>query len=166
MHKDKRTFLDLSAELTGYSALDLQGTGLLDTYWKLVEKQIGATVMDQLYTVARKVLSNNDVVERSRVMQIDIVTSPILWPLCRSIVVLWYRGQYNSMSMLWYKYYAKIEPPPNLTHSIIPSAQAYTEQLAYRGAGAHPPGAHPTGYGSWALDPMFGDFVNEDKSLS
>ena len=44
-------------------------------------------------------------------------------------------------------------------------AQAYTAQLAYRAAGAHPPGANPTGYGSWSLDPVFGDYANPPAGL-
>ena len=60
----------------------------------------------------------------------------------------------------WYQG-ANSPVPPGVTPgtpATLP-AQAYTAQLAYRAAGAHVPGANPTGYGSWSLDPVFGDFA-------
>ncbi len=161
MDKSQNNFLSLSAELTGYAIIDLEGTGLVQSYQKLVEDEIGDQVTAFLYDTARIVLNHKTEEDRDLAMQIYILASPTLWPVCKAIITLWYRGQWTSMSPIWFKYYAGVAPGskviPGKTH--VPSAAAYTEQLSYRAAGAHPPGAHPTGFGSWGIDPVFGDFI-------
>ncbi len=166
MDKNRQIFLELSSELTGYSSLDLEGTGLVDHYWKLVEYEITPTVVEQLYNKAKTVLGIKNEADRDHAMQINIAASPTLWPVCSALINLWYLGQWTSMSALWYQYYAHTEVPPNVepSHSFVPLAAAYTEQLSYRAAGAHPPGAHPTGFGSWGMDPVFGDFTTRKKN--
>jgi hypothetical protein len=169
MDKHRSAFLNLSAELTGYSAIDLEGTGLVDQYAGLLEYEIGNDVSDILYDTSDSVLKLKGE-SREHAMQIEIVSSPLLWPVCQSLILLWYLGQWTRMTGNWYKYYAHINPSPGspaknvpLGKSFVPSAQAYTEQLSYRAAGAHPPGAHPTGFGGWGIDPVFGDFTSDKK---
>ena len=177
MQRDRQTFLDISSELTGYSPIDLEGTGLVDQYWKLViydvtklaDDKNGKDVPAIFYYAARSVLKQKNEKSRERAMYMNIITSPLLWPLCQSIVFLWYRGEWIRMNDTWYKYYAGFTPPNNKSDpgkSFVPSSQAYTEQLSYRAAGAHPPGAHPTGFGSWSLDPVFGDFTKSGKEVA
>jgi len=165
MDKDRRTFLELSSELTGYSPIDLEGTGLVDEYRKLVEYEVGKNVTDLLYQTARSVLDKKSGEERDRTMHINIMASAILWPICQNLVVLWYRGQWSSMSSIWYKYYARVSPPSKVApgKTFVPSTQSYTQQLCYKAAGAHPPGANPTGFGTWGLDPVFGDFAKHNR---
>lgn len=171
MHKHRNTFLDLSSELTGYSPIELEGTGLVDLYFTLVNHEMGKDGSEILHSAAQSVLKFEGEA-RDHAMQVEIIASPLLWPVCQSLVVLWYQGQWTRMSGNWYKYFAGIKPPPSKPvknvepgKSFVPSAQAYTEQLSYRGAGAHPPGAHPTGFGGWGLDPLFGDFTTDNKIL-
>ncbi len=161
MDENHHIFLNLSSELTGYSVIDLEGTGLVYSYQKLVEDEIGKHVATFLYDTTKAVFSHNTTKARDRFMRVDIVASPTLWPICKGIIMLWYYGQWTSMSLVWYRYYARVPPSPNLTpdKTVVPSAAAYTQQLSYKAAGAHPPGAHPTGFGSWGLDPVFGDFI-------
>ena len=158
-------FLELSSELSGYPTIDLEGTGLVDQYFKLVNHDIGEEASDVVFGAADAVLKLKGRA-RDHAMAVEITASPLIWPVCQSIVGLWYLGQWTRMSANWYKYYAGIKPPASKVDpgkSFVPSAQAYTEQLSYRGAGAHPPGAHPTGFGSWGLDPLFGDFITDNK---
>lgn len=161
MEENRNIFLSLSAELTGYAVIDLEGTGLVQTYQKLVADEIGDKVTAFLYDTVRIVFNHKTEEARDFAMRIYIMASPTLWPICKAIITLWYRGQWTSMSPIWFMYYAGVAPGPNVapgkTH--VPSAAAYTEQLSYRAAGAHPPGAHPTGFGSWGIDPVFGDFI-------
>jgi hypothetical protein len=161
MDKNRQIFLELSSELTGYSTVDLEGTGLVDDYWKLVEHEVTDQVADQLYVMAATVIGIKNEAKRNHAMHINIVASPTLWPICTALINLWYLGQWSSMSVLWYQYYAHTGVPPKVepSRTFVPSAAAYTEQLSYRAAGAHPPGAHPTGFGSWGIDPVFGDFT-------
>jgi hypothetical protein len=170
MDKRRNAFLGLSAELTGYSPLDLEGTGLVDQYFGMVQREIGDDVAQVLYNTANAVLELKGET-REHEMEIQIISSPLFWPVCQSLIALWYLGQWTRMSGNWYKYFAGIKPPPSSPvknippgGSFVPSALAYTEQLSYRGAGAHPPGAHPTGFGGWGLDPLFGDFTIDNKT--
>lgn len=153
-------FLALSAELTGYSELDLEATGNVDVYHALVDEQCGPRICDMFYTAAEDVVQAKGPQARAEAMRIDVLASPTVWPLCQGIITLWYLGAWNTPAAAWY-HGAGAQPPAGVTpgRSIVPSAQAYTAQLAYRAAGAHPPGANPTGYGSWSLDPVFGDFL-------
>jgi len=163
MHKEHSDFLKLSSELTGYSTVDLEGTGLVKLFADLVENEIRPKVTEFLYDSARYVFNHKTEEERELAMQIYIIASPTLWPVCKAIITLWYRGQWTSMPPVWFKYYAGVEPGANIEpgKTYVPSAAAYTQQLGYRAAGAHPPGAHPTGFASWGIDPVFGDFINK-----
>lgn len=159
MHAERRHFLQLSAEVTGYSATELEGTGLVDDYLTLVRSELGDAVMQQLDDATRHVMSHRRAAARARAMQLRILASPVLWPAVAAIMQLWYLGSWTSMSAQWYALAGFKAVPAGITpgKTRVPSAQAYERQLAFRGAGAHPPGALPTGHGSWAIPPVFGD---------
>jgi len=157
MNATRRTFLHFSAELTGYSTGDLEGTGLVDAYQALLEDQVGKDPAAQWYATARRVLRCRSSRAREHAMRVDVLASPILWPVCTALIVLWYQGVW-SLPPSWYAL-THATPPRGTVPGVplVPSAAAYTRQLAYRAAGAHPPGANPTGFGSWAIPPVFGD---------
>lgn len=159
MHAERRHFLQLSAEVTGYSPTDLEGTGQVDAYLALLEAELGPAVMHQLDEATRHVLSHRRADARARAMQLRILASPVLWPAVAGLMQLWYLGTWTSMSAQWYTLAGFKQVPPGITpgKARVPSAQAYEQQLAFRGAGAHPPGTRPTGHGSWAMPPVFGD---------
>ena len=156
----RAVFLAFSAELTGYSETDLEGTGNVDAYHALVDQQCGPTICDMFYAAAQGVVQATGAAARAEAMRIDVLASPTVWPLCQAIIMLWYLGAWTTPPATWYQG-AGSPMPAGVTpgNTVVPSAQAYTAQLAYRAAGAHPPGANPTGYGSWSLDPVFGDFA-------
>lgn len=158
MNGSRRTFVALSAELTGYSEVDLEGTELVDQYRALVERQVGRAVTRELETVARLVLRRKPGQARARAMRVDLLASPLLGPVALAIVTLWYLGSWKVLPATWYAL-AGTKPPGGAVpgSSIVPSAAVYTRQLAFRAAGAHPPGAAPTGYASWSIPPVFGD---------
>lgn len=160
MDTHRRTFLELSAEVTGYGEGDLEGTGLVDDYQALVAQQVGSGVMAQLHDAARRVLRHEGETAREAAMRVDILASPILWPVVSSLIQLWYTGSWSSMTAGWYAL-ARVAVPAGVTpgHTFVPSMESYIQQLAYRGAGAHPPGANPTGFGSWSIPPVFGDVI-------
>jgi hypothetical protein len=118
------------------------------------------------YAAAGGVVRANGAAARADAMRIDAMASPTVWPLCQWIISLWYLGTWTTPATSWYQG-AGSAVPSGITPGapVTLTAQAYTAQLAYRGAGAHPPGANPTGYGSWALDPVFGDFVAADHQI-
>lgn len=153
-------FLAFSAELTGYRETDLEGTGNVDSFLALFEAQTGPTPLGFFYEAAAAVMRHPSGAARAEVMRVDVVATPRLWAMCTALITLWYQGLWPALPGTWYS--ALGAPTPEgwtPTQKIVPSAAAYTEQLAFRAAGAHPPGAHPTGYGSWSIDPVFGDVV-------
>ena len=157
----KRTlFLAFSAELTGYTETDLEGTGNVDSFLGVLEQQTGAKAMALFYDAAAAVLQRGSAAARAEAMRIDVLPSPTVWPMCASLIMLWYQGFWPALAASWYSGVGSAKPKGwSATQKIVPSAQAYTAQLAYRAAGAHPPGANPTGHGSWSIDPVFGDNV-------
>lgn len=165
MSADRRLFLEFCAEVTGYTPSDLEGTGLVDEYQALVAQQVGPAITQRLYATVRRVLAHPPGKTREHAMQVDLIASPTLWPVVTSLIQLWYLGSWTSMSAAWYAL-AGEQPPKGVTpgSSHVPSPQAYVEQLAYRAAGAHPPGAKPTGHGSWAIAPVFGDPVPTEEA--
>jgi hypothetical protein len=157
----RAVFLGLSAELTGYSETDLEGTGNVDTFHALLEAQTGSKVMALFYAAGAAVLRHTSEAARAEAMRIDVLPSPTVWPMCQSLVTLWYQGLWPALPASWYAGTGTSTPKGwSPAQQIVPSAQAYTGQLSYRAAGAHPPGANPTGHGSWALDPVFGDYTD------
>jgi hypothetical protein len=164
MLPDRRTFLHYSAELTGYSMAALEGTGLVDEYRALVEGDVGPQATALLYATARRALRHRGVKARAHAMQVDVLASPIIWPLSAALIQLWYTGAWTSMSAAWYGLVG-LKPPKGVTpgKTVVPSALAYTQQLAFRDAGAHPPGANPTGYGSWSIPPVFGEVAAGER---
>ena len=84
MSKHKETFLGLSSELTGYSPVDLLGTGLVDEYYQLLERELPHEVFELLYHSARAVLELKSGEHREHAMRVNIVASATLWPVCTS----------------------------------------------------------------------------------
>jgi hypothetical protein len=64
MNENRATFLKFSEEVTGYSSLDLEGTGLVDVYQTVVEGAIGETLAAQFYALTTTVGSPVDPLER------------------------------------------------------------------------------------------------------
>ena len=155
MPDHRKAFLALSVEVTGYDATDLEGTGLVDEYQALVESVTGSAIAAQLYDTMEEVHRAAPGAARERAMRIDVLASPILWPVLANLIQLWYTGQWNAMPPACYQVSGAKKSADDTTH--VPSVRAYAEQLAYRAAGAHPPGAKPTGHASWSIPPVFGD---------
>jgi hypothetical protein len=156
----RAVFLAMSAELTGYSEVDLEGTGNVDSFLALFEAQTGPTALVRFWAAAAAVLTHSSPPAREAAMRIDVLPSPTVWPMCVCLISLWYQGYWPALPASWYAGVSTPTPAGwSATQKVVPSAQAYTEQLAFRAAGAHPPGANPTGYGSWSIDPVFGDDV-------
>jgi hypothetical protein len=150
---DREVFLTLSSALTGFSPIELQGTGnpepLLDFLWKI----IGPEICTELLTVAAAALANSDESERDQAIHTTLWTSPKLGPIVQALVRLWYTGKWNPLPAQWQETYRWDHPDPN-AGAITVSPQAYVESLVFAAIGAHPPGAKPTGHGSWAFPPI------------
>jgi hypothetical protein len=154
MNPNRSNFLQFSSLITGFSPFKLEGTGLIDIYQDLIEKALGEKQRD-FYAMIRDVLSVPTIDEREDKVAREVVDSVVYWPVVKALISLWYLG-YWQLGDDWYA--AAGVPalaPVGSGGSGVPCAAAYTEQLSYRAAGAHPPGAKPTGFGGWSIRPVF-----------
>ena len=126
-------FVALSAELTGFREVDIWGTGQAEHHLDLVLAVAG----DDL--VARLLKSHAH----------HALADPDLGPLARNLIVLWYLGQWDQMPRGWRDRHGA---SPADTAG-VPSAGSFREGLVWTAIGAHPTGAKPPGFGSWATPP-------------
>ena len=91
-------FLAFSAELTGYSETDLEGTGNVDSFLGVLEQQTGAKAMTLFWDAAAAVLQHGSAAARAEAMRIDVLPSPTVWPMCASLIMLWYQGFWPALA--------------------------------------------------------------------
>ncbi len=144
----RTAFVQMSALLTGFDAIDLEGTGLVDQYAALY-----LSVLDEatgvMFVAELRALAGADDHEQS----ISIaLASEVVGPLLANLVMLWYLGAWQKLPDSFWTEVGRARPSADTSH--IPSTLAYEQGLAWRVACAHPPGARPTGYGGWALAPV------------
>jgi hypothetical protein len=153
---DTSTFLSFCELITGYSVLDLTGTGLAGSYKSILDAALGPAMAQRFYLMASQILAVQDVTQREIDMRENVLASPIFWPVVSNLMSLWYLGAWNVLPDAWYIASGQTKPGVGESgSSCVPSAAAYIEQLSYLTAGAHTPGAKPTGYGSWSVPPVF-----------
>lgn len=133
-------FLAVSAALTGFEQVELQGTGLAQAYCDALVEVIGEKAAGEFLAAAGAAPAPG----------LDaIVHDPRFGPLARNVVTMWYLGSWSRLPDGWYGGGARSDRD---TDRMI-SAAAYVEGLVWRAAGTHPPGAKQPGFGSWALKP-------------
>jgi hypothetical protein len=139
-------FLAFSAEATAFSVFDLHGTGLAHDYLVTVEQVVGSPLLDALLDRFDAVVAADGGPDGLRR---HLLSDPLLGPVARNIVKLWYVGIWYELPRAWTDAYGALAR--NVTFTV--SAAAYTEGLLWRSIGANPPGAKAPGYGSWAQPP-------------
>ena len=135
------TFLEISAYLTGFSEVELEGTGLLGEYFQVVmerprpvEKPIVPTNAELFMAEAADILRG-----RRNDNRINAEIARRLMPdaayqgLAKQIITLWYMGSWGNN---------------------VVSPASYVQGLIWDIAESHPPGAKQPGYGSWAIPPI------------
>ena len=144
-------FLDLSAILTGFQKVDLQGTGLVQDYCNKVTTIIGEQIIGELLVLAASIIKRYRGDESALEMAIrrDLLVSTKLGPVARNITKLWYLGTWNRMPADWRSQYGV--SPEDVDHIIC--AASYEESLVWRAMGSNPQGAKQPGFGTWSLPP-------------
>lgn len=140
--EDKEAFYALSCELTGFTLVELEGTGVGDAYFDEVCKNIGPDVLADLLRIWREVERDLPDEKRGPAITDRIFGDPALCDAAERIIMLWYTGSW---------YYA----PPFDTQVV--SAETYIEGLMWKAIKSHPMAASPQGYGAWALPPPAAD---------
>jgi hypothetical protein len=144
-------FLALSAILTGFEQVELLGTGLVDAYYDEVVSIIGKTFSDELWKTTVQVIAQHgkDEAQLETAVRREILASPLLGPIARNIIQMWYVGNWNELPSSWQQVYGV---NPNDTTRVI-SPEAYEQGLVWDAIGAHPPAAKQPGFDSWRLLP-------------
>jgi hypothetical protein len=139
-------FLGISSLLTGFTRVQLVGTGMADEYLSALEAVLDADVLnDFLGAYAR--LPTGD--EREAAVASEILGDRKLGPLASNLILLWYCGTWTALPEDWRDSYGR---SPLDTDRVL-SADAYVAGLQWVAAGAHPAGARQQGFGAWALPP-------------
>jgi hypothetical protein len=140
-------FVDLSADLTGFDAIHLVGTGNAALFHATLEERAGggnaAALLDAYEGRVR------GAPDPARALRIEILGEARLGPMARNLIRLWYSGTWRRMPQDWRETFAPGLPDGD----IIPAQTAYTEGLLWPAIGANPPGAKPFGYAMWARPP-------------
>jgi hypothetical protein len=153
---DLPVFLSLSSHLTGFSVVELQGTGMLETYYFTLMKEDDQDGVRGFFQKASQVLKSGNIVQEIRKTFIPLPASPTgssppldqlpYQGLAQRIILLWYTGIWTTMN--W------IDQKSQQERTAMVSAQAYEEGLIWVAAETHPAGAKQPGHGSWSDPPL------------
>ncbi|MFJ9817430.1 hypothetical protein ACIRU3_19595 [Streptomyces sp. NPDC101151] len=146
----KEIFTDLSVVLTGFDRAELAGTGLVDTYYDTLLRIIGEREAGQLFKVAAESLAMDRLASGGHAaLERAVIEAPRFAPVVVSLIKLWYLGSWYPLS----GDYRDVNGSTADDVEHVVSAQGYREGLVWAAAGAHPMGAKPPGFGSWAEPP-------------
>lgn len=138
-------FVETSSRLTGFSSLELFGTGVVDLYLRTLEEIIPERLLSPLLT--RTCALPKEGLEQA--LQAQILSCPDLGPVAKNLTMLWYTGSWTALPDDWHTRNGR--SALDTTHVI--STASYQAGLQWKVMGAHAPGSNPLGYGSWALPP-------------
>jgi hypothetical protein len=139
-------FLALSAELTGFSELELAATGVASIYLGFLSQQfddVTAELIAGWEAIVREVAPGG----RADALQARVLSDAKLGPFARNVLALWYTATWTKMPAEWSRQFGDHRDTTEVFGA------AYPEGLEWRAGGLHPQGAKPTGYGSWAARP-------------
>ncbi len=146
-HRDG--FVALSAALTGYDSAALWATGCLPEYRRQVAAVAGPALMARLDGAGMDLATLPPGPARDGAAREMVLADPDLGALARSLIQLWYLGQWTPMPADW------VERNGARREDVarILSPRAYREGLVWDAIGAHPMGAKQQGFGAWAEEP-------------
>jgi len=147
---DLATFLAFSSVLTGFSEIELEGTGVAPLHLAALVQKVGAAITSQVLDGARQALAQTD---PATAIQNGLWKSPKLGPVVQNLVALWYVGSWTPMPRQWQEQNRWDQPDLNTSAEWISPPLPYEEALVWRAIFAHPPGAKPTGFASWVEAP-------------
>jgi hypothetical protein len=137
-------FIELSAALTGFTRVELEGTGVSEDIWnELIEKE-GSAKADALLKAWEQVKASSRSQEDA--LNDMVFSDKDLGPVAKTVIAAWYTGQWGNSAF---------DPD-----AVIISSQAYIEGLVWKAAKAHPMGAKQPGFGTWSF-PLDGNEANE-----
>ena len=153
-------FLELSATLTGFDRIELEGTGLADTYYNKVRRIVGGRIFGRLLVCWHQLHdeAGDDECRLNKNLKEQILDSALLGDVARNIITLWYVGNWNQLPLAWRQHYGA--SADDRTHVVSPAA--FREGLVWRAIDAHPPTAKALGFGTWAFPPQGAEPLDDD----
>lgn len=154
---DLKFFVAISAALTGYSEIELAGTGMVDDYFCVLMKEQDHEGVRAFFDKVEELLKKPATLgSQIKEAFIDLPPSASgLNPsfdqlsykgLAQRIILLWYTGVWTTMNWL--------DTKSQRDRTTIVSAEAYQQGLIWETAGTHPAGAKQPGFGSWQAAPI------------
>lgn len=147
INSETELFLEISALLTGFNKTELQGTGMVATYYNCVANVPQNTnysnedKKENNINVAFFFAEVQEILEQSKGNE-EKLTAAIASRLMPASA---YNGLAQSIATLWYT--------GNWGANVVGS-QSYIQGLMWNVAEAHPPGAKQPGFGSWSIAPL------------
>ncbi len=141
-------FIDLSAVLTGFSRIELWGTGMVEPYYDEVNLIIGEREMGKVLGVSSKIIPRGKPITPAveAAVETNILVDSRYGPVARNIIRLWYLGAWTQLPREWRNEYGATSYDTD--HIVSP--QAYQQSLVWIAGEAHPMGAKQQGFGAWA----------------
>jgi hypothetical protein len=152
----RQAFVAFSAFVTGFTQVDLHGTGQVDEYLSTVAEAVGDDVLAELLEAWARVSDEAQGEESSAVEDLlrrDVFSDPKLGPVARNVIKVWYVGIWYELPPAWIDAFGALEK----NYTFMVSASAYTEGMLWPAIGGNPPGARGPGYGSWTGPPRIPD---------
>lgn len=147
MKPERAVFIELSAVLTGFSVIELEGTGMTDRYLQVVRDKTRPDTLAAFIRVAAQLLQEGatDAARLHALIAAHLFDKDLFDGLAQNITFMWYSGQWVPTPR---------DAGVSLAQQRNISADAYVQGLMWKTAFAHPPGARQPGYGSWAQRPI------------
>ncbi|MCG7521558.1 hypothetical protein [Ruegeria sp. Ofav3-42] len=142
---DFQGFLIVSAALTGYDSAELQGTGCAKEYWHQFRQVLPKEILTEFLSFAPALGKKHE----DKIIRQSYLSDRCLGPVSRSLIQLWYTGQWVPFPQEWRENYGA----SRFDVVKIISTRAYKEGLVWDAIGAHPQGAKQQGFGAWSLEP-------------
>lgn len=143
MQTRQALFLAISARLTGFEAVELEGTGMTQTYLDTLSNDTAADVLDLFFAEAAAILALQDEQAIDAAIRSRLMPDSSYDATAKVIILMWYTGEW----------YTGIGTSSSVNSTQI-DGSSYVQGLMWDVAEAHPPGAKQPGYGSWAEPPI------------
>lgn len=136
-------FLAISVRLTGFEAVELEGTGMTQTYFDTLSGNTAADVLALFFEEVAAILALPDDEAIDAAIRSRLMPDSSYDATAKVIILMWYTGEW----------YTGIGESTNVGSTQI-DGPSYVQGLMWEAAETHPPGAKQPGYGSWAEPPI------------
>lgn len=131
-HNHPAEFLELSVLLTGFSHSELQGTGMVDTYYSTLVAKTESSQLGLFFDKVREILSMK-AADQLVAISAHLMPDSAYHGLAKQIILMWYEGLWTDSGV-----------------TTMISAESYIQGLMWTAAKTHPSGAKQPGFGSWS----------------